>query len=133
MATVTATPVAQMGPGAAYVALGDGSALPLDARMLEVVLEALGLAEGAEMIGTGEMARILGVSPKTAGRILDSGELPSVRYGARGRRMARRQDVLEYRTRCAERGARALEDMREAASVSGLDDADLASYLAGLR
>lgn len=130
MTTFEAIPISQIGKGSAYITTGDGKAYPLDADELRRAFDAIVHAEPQGMITTGEAAQILGVSAKTVARILDSGEIPFVRYGDKGNRMVSRAKVISYRDRSESRGREALEDMREAADKGGLDDIDYKAYLA---
>lgn len=51
-------------------------------------------ADDNELLTTGDAAQILGISPKTVSRILDSGAIPYIRYTKRGNRWVNRADVL---------------------------------------
>ncbi|WP_196779187.1 helix-turn-helix domain-containing protein [Bifidobacterium choloepi] len=53
---------------------------------------------GDELLTTTEVATRLGVSKSTVIRLLDSGAIPSVRYG-RGRRLTKASDVTEFQER----------------------------------
>lgn len=130
MTTFEAIPISQIGKGSAYITTGDGKAYPLDAEELRRAFAAIVHDNSAEMITTGEAARILGVSAKTVARMLDAGEIPFVRYGAKGNRMVSRAQVVAYRDKSESHSHEALETMREAASQGGLDDIDYSAYLA---
>lgn len=130
MSTFEAIPISQIGKGSAYITTGDGKAYPLDADELRRAFNAIVRDDSHEMITTGEAAQILGVSAKTVARILDAGEIPFVRYGAKGNRMVSRVKVIAYRDRSESHGREALDDMREAASEGSLDDVDYDAYLA---
>ena len=129
MTTFEAIPISQVSKGSAYITSGDGTAIPLDAEELRRAFDAIVHGGGTDLITTGEAAQILGVSPKTVARILDSGEIPFTRYGAKGNRMVSRAQVVAYRDKSKAHGRQALEEMREAASQGGLDDVDYTAYL----
>lgn len=129
MTTFEAIPLSQIRKGSAYITVGDGTAYPLNAEELRRAFDAIVQDDSAGMITTGEAARILGVSAKTVARILDAGEIPFVRYGAKGNRMVSRAQVLAYRDKSECHAREALEDMRGVASQGGLDDIDYAAYL----
>lgn len=130
MTALEAIPISQIGKGTAYITAGDGTAYRLDTDDLRRAFDAIMHDDSQEMITTGEAAQILGVSTKTVARILDSGEIPFVRYGAKGNRMVSRARVIAYRDSSESHGHAALEDMREAASTGGLDDIDYKAYTA---
>ncbi|MCH9276729.1 helix-turn-helix domain-containing protein [Bifidobacterium amazonense] len=130
MTTFEAIPISQIDKGAAYITAGDGKAYPLDADELRRAFDAIVRDDSHGMITTGEAAQILGVSAKTVARILDAGEIPFVRYGAKGNRMVSRSEVIAYRDRSESHSRKALEDMRAAASEGGLNGIDYAAYLA---
>ena len=123
MTTFKAIPISQVSKGSAYITSGDGTAIPLDAEELRRAFDAIVHGDGTDLITTGEAAQILGVSPKTVARILDSGEIPFTRYGAKGNRMVSRAQVVAYRDKSEAHGRQALEEMRDAASQGG--DAEL--------
>ena len=128
MTMFAAVPITQMGQGVAYITSGDGTAIPLDEDELSRAFDAI-VNGGADLITTGEAAQMLGVSAKTVARILDSGEIPFVRYGAKGNRMVSRRAVSQYRNESQSRGRESLDDMRSAASEGELDRIDLAAYV----
>ena len=130
MTTFEAIPISQIGKGTAYITAGDGTAYPLGTDELRRAFDAIMRDDSQEMITTGEAAQILGVSAKTVARILDSGEIPFIRYGAKGNRMVSRARVIAYRNSSESHGHEALENMREATSAGGLGDIDYTSYLA---
>jgi excisionase family DNA binding protein len=130
MTTFEAIPLSQVAQGAAYITAGDGKAYPLNADELHRAFDAVVHDDSEDMITTGEAAQILGVSAKTVARILDGGEIPFVRYGAKGNRMVSRARVNAYRDISQSRGSAALERVREAASRGGLDNVDYTAYLA---
>lgn len=78
-----------------------------------------------DYISTGEAASLLGVSRQTVNRMLEAGEIPFERYGAKGHRRVRRADVLAFRDRSSSQRKAALGDMRSAAAEGGLYDIDL--------
>lgn len=127
MTTFEAMPIAQVRQGTAYITAGDGTAIPLDKDELRRAFDAI-VNDGSDLITTGEAAQMLGVSAKTVARILDSGEIPFIRYGAKGNRMVSRRAVSQYRNKSQSHGSEALDDMRLAASEGGLDRIDLAAY-----
>ncbi|BDR53773.1 hypothetical protein KIM372_16800 [Bombiscardovia nodaiensis] len=135
--TIEAIPVSQIEQGSPYLATGNGTAFPLDAQELQRAFEAVAAQdvqdaqESDELIGTGEAARILGVSPKTVDRILDSGQIPFIRYSPKGRRKVMRSEVLAYRDRSKRHSHAMLDNMREAISKGHLDQADLTAYRDG--
>ncbi|MBT1175330.1 helix-turn-helix domain-containing protein [Bifidobacterium sp. LC6] len=123
MTTFEAIPISQISKGSAYITTGDGKAYPLDAEELRRAFAAIVHDDNsAEMITTGEAAQILGVSAKTVARMLDAGEIPFVRYGAKGNRMVSRAQVIAYRNKSESHSHESLENMREVASQGGLDD-----------
>lgn len=80
-----------------YIANGDGTAYPLDAQQLRMIIDFLNQLSGTELLTTGEASKILGVSSKTVARLVDSGVLPAIRYSKNGNRLLRMQDVVSYR------------------------------------
>lgn len=137
--TIEAVPIAQVQQGTAYITAGDGTAYVLDDTTLEQLMHALvegktqsGSESGAddnELLTTGDAAQILGVSPKTVSRILDSGVIPYIRYTKRGNRWVNRADVLAYRERAHKRHRTHLENMQKIATEGNLDDIDYDAYL----
>ncbi len=128
MTLTDSIPLAEVRPDSPYLAYGDGTALPLDADELRLIINAL--AEQDEMITTGEAAIILHVSPRTVARIVDAGEIPSVRYGRLGNRMVSKRDVLAFLDKSSQRTSEGLDSMRTAAYQGGLDELDGAAYIA---
>ncbi len=49
-----------------------------------------------EVIGVGEIARMLGVTPETVRQWSASGKLPSFRYDSNGRWKAYREDIADW-------------------------------------
>lgn len=128
MTLTDSIPLAEVRPDSPYLAYGDGTALPLDADELRLIINAL--AEQDEMITTGEAAKILHVSPRTVARIVDAGEIPSVRYGRLGNRMVSKRDVLAFLDKSSQRTSEGLDSMRTATYQGGLDELDGAAYIA---
>lgn len=120
MAVIEARPVR---PDAPYVLQGDGKTYRLDRNAFQAAMEAARQAsDTSQTIGTGEAARILGVSRKTVQRMLDANDIPYRRNGQGGNRMMRRADVISYaETMRSDRGA-ALDDLRDQAEDMGLYD-----------
>lgn len=85
------------------------------------MLAADALSPDARPIGTGEAARILGVSAKTVARLLDAGRIPCHRNGGTGHRMMEMRDVLAYKTR-RDRRRGLLEQARDLAYDMGAYD-----------
>lgn len=80
------------------------------------------LSPDARPIGTGEAARILGVSAKTVARLLDAGRMPCYRNGETGHRMVELRDVLAYKQR-RDRRRDLLDQARDlACDMGGYDD-----------
>lgn len=138
--TIEAIPIAQVQRGTAYITAGDGTAYVLDDTTLERLMHALiegeartdneSSADDNELLTTGDAAQILGVSPKTVSRILDSGAIPYIRYTKRGNRWVNHADILAYRERAHKRHRAHLKDMQELVTEGNLDDIDYTAYLA---
>lgn len=138
--TIEAVPITQVQQGTAYITAGDGTAYVLDDTTLERLMHALieGKTQASnensiddnELLTTGDAAQILGVSPKTVSRILDSGAIPYIRYTKRGNRWVNRADILAYRERAHKRHRAHLKDMQEIVAEGNLDDIDYNAYLA---
>lgn len=136
--TIEAIPIAQVRQGTAYITAGDGTAYVLDDTTLEQLMHALvegkaqtehkGSADDNDLLTTGDAAQILGVSPKTVSRILDSGAIPYIRYTKRGNRWVNRADVLAYRERAHKRHRAHLESMQKIVTEGNLDDIDIIQY-----
>lgn len=76
------------------------------------------------LLTTGEGAALLGVSQKTFARIVDRGDIPCVRFGQRGRRRVREDDVrayLESSRRDMRRGVREAVHIAEEAGLYDID------------
>ena len=76
------------------------------------------------LLTTGEGAALLGVSQKTFARIVDRGDIPCVRFGQRGRRRVREDDVrayLESSRRDMRRGVREAVQIAEEAGLYDID------------
>lgn len=127
--TINPIPISKVRKGAAYLATGDGKAIPLDTDSLQRVFQAISTPKQTDLITTGEAARILGVSVKTVTRMLDAGEIPFIRYNARGNRMVERSKVTSYRDQSQFHSKQALDEMRAAANEGGLDDINYREYL----
>lgn len=92
--------------------------VPVAKADLPAVLKAAKASDG--YLTTGEAAQALGVSVQTVRRLVDSGELPAVRYG-RGRRMVRAEDIDAYK-RASAVGSEVLQAVAAAAADLGLYD-----------
>lgn len=129
--TLVTIPIAKVETGTPYITAGDGQAYVIDQSALERIMQILVEEESSdELITTGEAARLLGVSTKTVSRILDSGDIPFIRYTPNSNRLINRADVLEYRERSQRQSRKALANMREAVTDGHLDDIDYDAYLA---
>lgn len=134
MAVITA-------PAATIVDNRTGSATSIDARAydaLKAFLRALGAAytdenEADVRLTTGQAAQIVGASPRTIARLIDSGRLKGTRVGG-GRRYVMLSDLMAFDRRSTERRAASLDEMRTIAAEEGLyGDADAVSeYLGSL-
>ena len=129
-----------MAPAATIVDNRTGDSVSIDARAydaLKVFLRVLGVAYADEdeddvRLTTGQAAEIVGASPRTIARLIDSGSLKGTRVGG-GHRYVMLSDLLAFDRRSKrERGAR-LDEMRRMAADGGFyDDADAVSeYLKG--
>ena len=70
--------------------------IPLTDEQIGKVMGALTSGEESDLISTGQAARLLGVTPVTVRRLLDSGRIPYARLFDGGKRLILRRDVLEY-------------------------------------
>ena len=108
-----------------YTLQGDGHTYQLDKASFEAALRAAMTASGPDRtIGTGEAARILGVSRKTVQRILDAGRIPYRRNGDLGNRIMREADVLAYRNSMASNRRQALNRMSDQANQMSMYNGD---------
>ncbi|WEV52233.1 helix-turn-helix domain-containing protein [Bifidobacterium sp. ESL0704] len=80
------------------------------------------VSDASRTIGTGEAARILGVSRKTVQRMLDADAIPYRRNGEGGNRMMRQADVISYAETMQSERRTALDDLRDQAEDMGLYD-----------
>lgn len=133
MATMTA-------PAATIVDNRTGDATSIDAKAyaaLKAFLRALGAAyadeeEGDVSLTTGQAAQIVGASPRTIARLIDSGRLRGTRVGG-GRRHVMLSDLMAFdRQSKAERSAH-LDEMRTVAAEEGFYDHNdaMSEYLRG--
>ena len=76
------------------------------------------------LLTTGEGAALLGVSQKTFARIVDRGDIPCVRYGQRGRRRVREDDVRAYLASSRRDMRRGVREAVRIAEEAGLYDID---------
>lgn len=83
-------------PRSVCLTTGDGRAIPLTDEQIGKVMGALTSGEEPDLISTGQAARLLGVTPVTVRRLLDSGRIPYARLFDGGKRLILRRDVLEY-------------------------------------
>ncbi|MDF7663812.1 helix-turn-helix domain-containing protein [Bifidobacterium sp. ESL0763] len=120
MAVIEARPVRSDAP---YVLQGDGKTYQLDRNAFQAAMEAAKEAsDTSRTIGTGEAARILGVSRKTVQRMLDANAIPYRRNGEGGNRMMRQADVISYAETMRSDRRAALDDLRDQAEDMGLYD-----------
>lgn len=117
---------ATMAPAATIVDNRTGSATSIDARAygaLKAFLRALGAAytdesEADFRLTTGQAARIVGASPRTIARLIDSGRLKGVRTGG-GHRYVMLSDLLAFDRHSREGRAASIDEMREIAAEEG--------------
>lgn len=76
------------------------------------------------LLTTGEGAALLGVSQKTFARIVDRGDIPCVRFGQRGRRRVREDDVRAYLASSRRDMKRGVREAVRIAEEAGLYDID---------
>lgn len=100
-----------------FILQGNGRTYALDETAFNAAMAASG---HARTIGTGEAARILGLSRKTVQRILDDGRIPFRRNGETGNRMMRESDVIAYRDAMRSDRRRSLAELRDMAGEMGL-------------
>lgn len=106
-----------------FILQGNGHTYALDETAFNAAMDAAMAASGhARIIGTGEAARILGLSRKTVQRILDDGRIPFRRNGEAGNRMMRESDVIAYRDSMRADRRHALSKLRAMAGDMGLYD-----------
>ncbi|WP_165173236.1 helix-turn-helix domain-containing protein [Adlercreutzia sp. ZJ242] len=121
-----------------------GNTIKLDKAAYESVvafLHALGLSsesgeEAADMrLTTGQAAAILGTSPRTVARLIDSGRLPGSRLGT-GYRSVMLSDLMAFDNESKAVRHAHLEDARVAADKAGMYGEEysgsLSAYLDGL-
>lgn len=135
MATMTA-------PAATIVDNRTGDATSIDARAygaLRAFLRALGVAytdEGEDdvRLTTGQAAEIVGTSPSTIARLIDSGKLKGARVGG-GHRYVMLSDLMAFDRRSREERASRLGEMRTFAAEEGFynHDGAVADYLKGFK
>ncbi|WP_214310973.1 helix-turn-helix domain-containing protein [Bifidobacterium simiarum] len=101
-----AVPQEEMPADSICLTIGDGRVIPLTKDQVSRVMEALMVDDETDLIPTGQVARMLGVTPVTVRRLLDSGAIPYVRYVDGGKRMVSRRDVIEFM------GRRSVSDQR---------------------
>ena len=134
---MTATTV----PAATIVDNRTGNAASIDARAygaLKAFLRALGAAYTDEedddvRLTTGQAAQIVGASPRTIARLIDSGRLKGMRAGG-GHRYVMFSELMDFDRRSKGERAARLDEMREAAVEEGFygnNDA-VSEYLRGL-
>lgn len=106
-----------------FILQGNGRTYALDETAFNAAMDAAMAASGhARTIGTGEAARILGLSRKTVQRILDDGRIPFRRNGDAGNRMMRESDVIAYRDAMRSDRRQSLAHLRDMAGDMGLYD-----------
>ena len=106
-----------------FILQGNGRTYALDETAFNAAIDAAMAASGhVHTIGTGEAARILGLSRKTVQRILDDGHIPFRRNGKAGKRMMRESDVIAYRDAMRSDRSRSLAKLRDIAGEMGLYD-----------
>lgn len=124
MTTATQTTMDRMILGRSYLVQEDGSAYELDAEQARLFRDIIShFSSDRQMMTTGEAARLLGVSPKTVARILDSGAMPFERNGLTGHRMVAADDVIRFKRENERQRRDALREMRDAAEEIGMYDA----------
>lgn len=107
--------------GSPFILQGNGRTYALDETAFNAAMDAAMAASGyTRIIGTGEAARILGLSRKTVQRILDDGRIPFRRNGESGNRMMRESDVIAYRDAMHSDRSRSLAKLRDMAGDMGL-------------
>jgi excisionase family DNA binding protein len=127
-------------PAATIVDNRTGESTSIDARTfaaLKVFLRSLGAAYVDEepsdaRLTTGQAAQIVGSSPRTIARLIDSGRLKGSRVGG-GHRYVMLSDLLAFdRQSRAERGVH-LDEMRRIAAEEGFYDHnnEVSEYLKG--
>lgn len=130
---------AMTAPAATIVDNRTGDATSIDARAydaLKAFLRALGAAytdenEADVRLTTGQAAQIVGASPRTIARLIDSGRLKGMRVGG-GRRYVMLSDLMDFDRCSRERRAASLDEMREIAAEGGFyGDADAVSGYLG--
>lgn len=117
-------------PAATIVDNKTGCSTSIDARAygaLKAFLRALGVAYTDDKddvrLTTGQAAQIVGASPRTIARLIDSGRLKGTRVG-NGHRYVMLSDLMAFDLRSKkERGAR-LDEMRGIAAEEGFYDHD---------
>ncbi|MBW3081496.1 helix-turn-helix domain-containing protein [Bifidobacterium saguinibicoloris] len=123
MVTATRTTANRLVPGRVYFVEVDGSAYELDEEQVRLFRDVIAHASSdCRMMTTAEMARLLRVSPKTVGCILDSGVIPFKRDSRTGQRTVMADDVLRFKRESERRRRSALENMRDAAEEIGMYD-----------
>ena len=128
-------------PAATIVDNRTGEAQSIDEtsfKALRYFLRALGAAyaddanDADTRLTTGQAAQIVGASPKTIARLIDSGKLKGTRSGA-GRRYVMLSDLLDFDAKTKANRHANLEKMRAIADEEGLYDesynAAIAEYL----
>lgn len=112
-----------MKTGEPFILQGNGRTYALDETAFNAAMNAAMAASGeVRIIGTGEAARILGLSRKTVQRILDDGRIPFRRNGDAGKRMMRESDVIAYRDAMRSNRSHSLAKLRDMAGDMGLYD-----------
>lgn len=118
IAMIEARPVREDRP---FILQGRGRTYELDEAAFNAAMDAaMAASEQDRTIGTGEAARLLGVSRKTVQRILDAGRIPCRRNGELGNRMMRESDVIAYRDVMRSDRRQALGRMRDLAVRIGM-------------
>lgn len=112
-----------MKTGEPFILQGNGRTYALDETAFNAAMNAAMAASGeVRIIGTGEAARILGLSRKTVQRILDDGRIPFRRNGEAGKRTMRESDVIAYRDAMRSNRSHSLAKLRDMAGDMGLYD-----------
>lgn len=112
-----------MKTGEPFILQGNGRTYALDETAFNAAMNAAMAASGeVRIIGTGEAARILGLSRKTVQRILDDGRIPFRRNGDAGKRTMRESDVIAYRDAMRSNRSHSLAKLRDMAGDMGLYD-----------